>query len=255
MFRALFATSATALFLVTAASGCAADEEQELAQDTAAATSNACTAARYNEALGHYKQAVAWSKERNSMGICEWENGYMTQIADAASRAVMTCGAFRTTIRTSPWAAPLRQALSISLNLRSFTGELLVIRDSQFQNWKGVENFFPGTSFWAHPQGAYGPPVRIDFSSDGVASYGKLVHDDASGDITFVQEDATYTVESIDGSVAGKRVVRVTHGGATEEFELGVQNPYEYKDAPLFYLQSRSFGSPTLYSLYGECDA
>ena len=256
MIRALFATSATALVLALTATGCAANTgEDELMQDTSAVTSSTCTSAQYNQALVHYKNAVAWSKERNSMGICEWQNGYMTQIADEASRAVMTCGDFRKTIRTSPWAAPIRQALSISLNLRSFTGELAVIRDSQFQSWKGVETMFAGTSFWAFAQGVYGPPVRIDFAANGVATYGKLVHDPVTDDISFVKEAATYTVQSIDGSVGGKRVVRVTHGGEVEEYDLGVQNPYEYKDAPLFFLKSRTENSPTLYSLYSECDA
>lgn len=253
MFRALFATSATALLLATA-SGCATETDDEPTQDTSELNANPC-GARYGEALAHYKNAVAWSKERLEAGVCESNNGYLWQIADEASRAVMTCDAFRHTIKTSPWADPLRRALSPSLNLRSYTGDLLVIRDSQFQNWTNVESYFSGTSFWARAQGAYGPAVRIDFYAEGHATFGHLVYDEATGNIDWASEDATYSMQSIDGRPASRRLVRVTHGTVTEEYELGVENPASYKDAPLFTLSPTDAHGTPLYSLVSECDA
>lgn len=139
---------------------CAADVENDEAGDTATASEalTSCGAARYDAALAHYTNAVAWSKDRLAKGVCQSENGLLWSIADEASRAVTTCSAFRTTLRTSPWAAPLRTALAPSLTLESLTGELLVIKDSAWQNWTGAERFFDrGVSFWARAEGAYGP--------------------------------------------------------------------------------------------------
>lgn len=254
MYRAFLAISTSALLLVTA-SGCASEEPGDEGVTTQEESDlTASCGSRYGEALAHYKNAVDWSKERLASGVCESDNGYLWQIADEASRAVMTCDAFRKTIKTSPWAEPLRRALSPSLNLRSYTGELLVIRDSQFQNWTGVEGFFSGTSFWAHGQGVYGSPVRIDFYAEGVATYGHLVFDEA-GIGEWQSEDATYTVESIDGNPRSRRIVRVSHGGLINEYDLGVENPASYNDAPLFKLSPLDAHGTPLYSLVSECDA
>jgi hypothetical protein len=227
-----------------------------------ALATESCGATRYNQALAHYRDAVAWSKERIAAGVCESEHGYLWQIADATSNAVMTCGAFRDVVRTSPWAAPLRQVLApslTSLSLRSFTGELKVIRDSSYQSWTGVEAFFEkGLSFWARAEGAYGSSLRIHFAASGQATVEQLVHDDVTGDISLEESSATYTVEQ-PGTAAGKRLVRVRRGAQTFVFTLGVQNPLRYSDAPLFVLMPSIFPAgeePTaLYSLVGECDA
>ncbi len=254
MIRSLLAASTTALFF--ALTGCAAEESTEDGVTTQEESDlTASCGARYGEALEHYKTAVAWSKERLASGTCEWENGYLWQIADEASRAVMTCDAFRKTIKTSPWAEPLRRALSPSLNLRSYTGELLVIRDSQFQNWTGVEGYLSGTSFWARAEGAFGPAVRIDFYAEGQATFGHLVFDDGTGNVDWQSDDATYTVESINGSASGKRILRITRGTLINEYELGVENPASYNDAPLFKLSPLDAHGTPLYSLVSECDA
>ena len=259
--------SLAVLSLATLSAGCAAPTDGPPADEAVEQTEEAltsCGAARYNQALAHYKNAVAWSKDRLARGVCESENGFQWGIADEASRAVMTCGEFRNVIKTSVWAQPIRTVLAPSLTLRSLTGELAVIKDSNWQNWSGVDRFFgAGLSFWAQGQGAYGPPVRIDFRANGKATWGELVHNEVTGDITWRTLPATYTITKSSGRDSGPRVVKVTRAGKTETFGLGVENPVEYGAAPIFVLHPFGTGSvlgegttvPKLYSLVGECDA
>lgn len=231
-----------------------ASEEEAVGQTEEALT--ACGPTRYAAALAHYKNAVQWSKDREREGVCQSENGFLWSIADEASRAVMTCGAFRTVIRTSPWAAPVRRVLAPSLTLRSITGELLVIKDSQWANWTGTDRFFDkGLTFWARAEGAYGSAVRIDFRADGKATWGELVYDDATGDITWRSLPATYAITKTTAKESGPRRVTVTRAGKTQVFTLGVQSGWQYSDAPIFVLQPSGGTAPALYSLVSECDA
>ena len=242
---------------------CAAPTEGSDAQDEAVESTedalSACGAAKYNEALGYYKNAVQWSKDRERLGVCQSENGYQWGIADEASKAVMTCGEFRNVIKTSVWAAPIRRVLGDSLTLRSLTGELAVIKDSQWQNWSGVESFFgttQGLKFWARAEGAYGSAVRIDFKANGQATYGYLYEQPGTFDITWKSEAATYTITKT-GTSSQKRLVTVKHAGKTEKFLLEVENGWTYQSAPLFRLtpQGSATTAPKLYSLVSECDA
>jgi hypothetical protein len=225
-----------------------------------AAALSACGSGAYQEALGFYRAAVAASKERLAKGVCQSETGFLWSIANDASRAVMTCGEFRSVIRTSPWAAPLRTALGPSLTLRSLTGELLVVKDSQFANWTGVERFFAegGLTFWARAQGAYGPRVVIDFRRNGTATWKELVYDERTLEISLRESSASFTVARANSRTAGPVMVSITHDGKTERFSLGVRNAMSYRDAPLFVLSPgvvTEEGTPELFSLVSECDA
>lgn len=200
---------------------------------------------------------IGRSKDRLSHGVCESEHGYLWSIADEASRAVMTCSAFRETIRTSPWAQPVRTVLAPSLTLKSLSGELAVIKDSSWQNWNGVDAHFTkgGLSFWARAEGAYGYAVKIDFATQGHATWGYLHYDDATGDISWRTEPATYSIAKPNGA-KGKRTLEVVHGGKTETYTLGVESGWQYNDAPLFTLTPNAGSTQTkLYSLVSECDA
>lgn len=235
-----------------------ADQADEAVESTEEALVT-CSAAKYNEALGYYKNAVQWSKDREAAGVCESENGYQWQIADEASKAVMTCGAFRNTIKTSVWAAPIRRVLGDSLTLRSLTGELAVIKDSQWQNWTGVEQWFNTTSglrFWARAEGAYGSAVRVHLQANGKATYSYLYEVPGTFDITLETEQATYTIART-GTSSQKRTVTIKHGTKTEKFLLEVENGWTYNSAPLFRLtpQGTTTTAPKLYSLVSECDA
>jgi hypothetical protein len=255
----LFASSLLLLTTLTSSLGCSATSESESGAEDVESSEAAivsCGSAKYNEALAHYKNAVAWSKDRLAQGVCESEKGYLWSIADEASRAVMTCGTFRETIKSSPWAAPVRTVLAPSLTLRSLTGELAVIKDSPYQNWTGTEaHFSKGLSFWARAEGAYGSAVKIDFRAGGDATWGYLHYDEVSGDISWRTMPATYTVAKTAGE-NGKRRVTVVHGGVTETFDLGVESGSEYQDAPVFTLvPATGTTAPKLYSLVSECDA
>lgn len=256
-FVVLLVASVSCTLFACSAAGPDPIAEEAVEQSEEALT--ACGAAKYSEALGHYKNAVAWSKDRNAHGVCNSDNGFQWAIADEASRAVMTCGEFRSVIKTSPWAAPLRQALAPSLTLRSLSGELLVIKDSAHQNWTGAERFFTaGLSFWARAEGAYGSRVRIDFRAGGKATYGYLDYNEVTGDITWKSVPATYTIGKSTSREAGPRTVTVTRAGKVEKFELGVDNALEYSAAPIFVLEplgAAATTAPKLYSLVSECDA
>jgi hypothetical protein len=266
MFRTASIAGLSITFtLFTAA--CAAPSEGSEAQgvndeETVETTEEAlisCGAAKYNEALGYYKNAVQWSKDREASGVCESENGYQWQIADEASKAVMTCGAFRNTIKTSVWAAPIRRVLGDSLTLRSLTGELAVIKDSQWQNWTGVDQWFnttTGLRFWARAEGAYGSAVRVHFKANGQATYSYLYEVPGTFDIALKTEAATYTITRT-GTASQKRKVTVKHGTKTETFLLEVEDGWTYKSAPQFRLtpQGTATTAPKLYSLVSECDA
>lgn len=235
-------------------SACAAPQgiDEDAVEENAEAVS-ACGRVKYDAALAHYKNAVAWSKDRLAKGVCNSDNGFMWSIADEASRAVMTCGDFRTILRTSPWAAPVRTVLAPSMTLRSLTGELLVIRDSSFQNWSGVDAIFTrGLTFWARGEGAYGSSIRIDFRASGKATWNELHLDPVTGDITMRATAATYTLTKTTES--GKRTVKVIHNGRTDVYTLRVENPLLSTDAPVFTLDP-STSTKKLYSLVGECDA
>jgi hypothetical protein len=245
--------------LLALVAGCSAASEPADDVETDEAAVTACGSDKYAAAMAHYRNAVQWSKERLSHRVCEWEHGSLREIADEASHAVMTCGNFRETIKSSPWAEPIRTVLAQSLTLRSLTGELLVIKDSQWQNWTGTERFFDqGLIFAARPEGAYGSAVRIEFKANGTATWGYLYYDEPTGEFSWRTQPATYTITKIDGTEKGKRRVSVTHGGKTESFTLGVDAGYQYKNAPIFTLVPESTApgnAPKLYSLVHECDA
>ena len=91
-------------------SGSEAPTEDDMAESEEALS--ACGSAQYGEALAHYKAAVKAAQSRLREGVCQSDDGFLQSIADHASRAVMTCGTFRSVIRTSPWAAPVRTTLA-----------------------------------------------------------------------------------------------------------------------------------------------
>ena len=244
--------------------GCAVEANPEDTAGESEEALSACGTAKYNEGLQHYKAAVSAAQSRIREGVCQSDVGFLQSIADHASRAVMTCGAFRDVIRTSPWAAPVRTTLARTLTLRSLTGELLVVRDSDFQNWTGAEAFFAkGLTFSARPQGAYGSSVIVDFGANGRAVWREQVYDEKTGDISMRSLNATYVIAPSNARASGPRIVTVKRGNTTEKFALGVQNPASYRDAPSFVLTPLGNGTtlgegataPALFAIVSECDA
>lgn len=258
MLRTFTYLSASA-FVLSMIAGCSSgSEEAEPAAETDEAAVVSCGAAKYNEALAHYKNAVAYAKDRLEHGVCESDNGYQWEIADEASRAVMTCGAFHETIKSSPWAAPIRDVLADSLTLSSLTGELLVIKDSQFQNWNGVEKqLAKGMQFWAQSNGAVGSRSQLVLRANGKGTFQYV--DTDSQDWTQKKEAASWSIDA-PADPKAKRHITVKHGGLTEVFTLSVEAGSAYDDAPIFTLTPAHEGNKVnsatkMYSLVGECEA
>ena len=87
---------------------------------------------------------------------------------------------------------------------RDATGELSVIRDSDYQNWTGVEAFFAkGLTFSARPVGAYGSPVIVELEANGRAVWREQVYDAKTGEISMRAVPARYTVASSSGRASG----------------------------------------------------
>lgn len=250
---------AAILCSIAAIAGCSTESgDAPVVEEGDEAALTSCGAEKYNAALAHYKNAVQWSKDRLSKGVCESDSGYQWSIADEASRAVMTCGAFHETIKSSPWAAPIRTVLADSLTLRSLSGELLVIKDSEFQNWTGTEELLEkGVQFWAQSNGAFGSHSQLVLGANGKGTFQYI--DFVSNDYTLKKEAATYTVAKANGD-KGKRKLVVKHGGLTETFLLNVEAGTQYSDAPIFTLTPETKGSKPnsgtkMYSLVDECSA
>ena len=250
---------------LTAATGCATspdttDDDDAVVGDDAEvrAAQATCTPEKYNKAFGHYRKAVYAAKDRLRGKTCE-DDIYLWSIADDGAAAVMTCPAFKDVIRTSPYAAPLREVLKSSLTLKSLTGELLVLRDSQWANWSRVETLFPGTTFYMGTNGAFGSHKWIDFKADGKATYHKLEFLDADPYVRVKTAPATYRVERT-GADKDPRKVKVVSEGQTETFDLKVSAPEgDFSSAPVFQLVPPGVDPThfweTLNSLVSECDA
>jgi hypothetical protein len=267
MSRSLRALVPVALTFVALASvGCSSGADDTLEEGGQAVTA-ACEPAKYEEAFGHYRKAVYGAKARqNNAQVCDEEGGaaangteyslYLASILDEASAAVMICGQFRDVIKNSPYAEPLRKEIGDSLTLKSLTGELLVIRDSQWQNWSNVEAFLPGTTMWSPAHHGY--DATIAFQANGKAKVTKLEWLDAEPYYKWTESDATYTVVKA-GADRDKRKVKVTHDGVTETFDLKVftWDTESWTAAPLFELAPENTADPyheeSFISTYGEC--
>lgn len=227
---------------ITAAAGCSSSEPvaaEETEQGVDELNASASCGAKYGQALVHYKKAVKLAKEPYAKGHCGDVDGEGS-IEDEAATAVMLCPAFKEVIKNSPWAAPIRDVLADMLTLRSLTGELLVLRNTEFQNWSNVEQFLPGTVMWANGAwGLYWMQDEIRFEANGKAVH--VHYGEGPSEKEYVKEEttpATYRVEKT-GAEKDKRKVTVSWGGKTEKFDLVVQDtePGDFKSAPVFSLR------------------
>ena len=153
----------------------------------------------------------------------------------------MLCPAFKDVIKTSPWAAPIRGVLADMLTLRSLTGELQVLRNSEFQNWTNVEKYLPGTLMWAEGSwGSYWMQDELRFLSDGKAVHVHYTEDSSNADSHVVENKtpATYRIEKT-GAEKDKRKVTVSWGGKTSSFDLVVNDTDagDFTSAPVFSLR------------------
>ena len=257
----LFAAAGAALSTGCATSPDTTDDDAVVGDDAEVRAAQAtCTPEKYNEAFGHYRKAVYGAKDRLRGEICGEEDTFLWSIAGQAAASVMTCAAFKDVIKTSPYAEPLRTVLADSLTLKSLTGELLVLRDSQWANWSGVERLLPGTSFSTEPQGAMGWHTTIKLGANGAATYVTMEELDAEPWVKFHESPARYRVEKTGAEKDPRRVV-IEHDGKTEVFQLRVADTEQgnFSSAPVFQLvppgANPSHLWETFNSLVGECDA
>jgi len=258
----------TALAALAAACAQASDDEAAPSDEemlTAGAAAYQACGATFQPAFKHYKAAVTGAQARLAGHVCESDGmGMRQEIANEAATAVMTCSAFKDVVRTSPFAEPIRKTLADSLTLKALTGELLVLRDSEFQNWRGVEALLPGLTMSTTPEGAVGAHAFIEFKANGVATYNVFDLAPPNYELPATKTtQATYKVDKTGGD-ADPRTVTVTRAdGKSVKFRLGVGKlpAQNFSSAPIFQLVPISgdtaaftaLGHDTFVSIVGEC--
>jgi hypothetical protein len=226
--------------------GCAASTPEdegtsgdELDLTSGAAARQACGNAKFEEALPHYRRSVKSAKARLATDACgedaQGNSAMRSVITNEAARAVFICPAFSDVIRKSDFAEPIRKAIRDMLTLKSLTGELLVLRDSEFANWTNVESFFPGTSMWATED--HGPLFiqdQLNFKANGE---GVHVHLGDSGQD--VKTPFTYRIEKTGGEQDPRKVI-ITRDGKTTTYNLDVRRvpASNFETAPVFELRA-----------------
>lgn len=222
--------------------GCAANTEEveDPATGDAAVTSASeqCGSAKYNEALGHYKKAVALAKQR-PVDACIEEGGgpaTLADIAGEAQKAVAVCGAFKKVIKTSPWAGALRQELSGSLAYPILTGDL------DPSNWRNLASALEGVTMYGPAPGAYGNVGKITFEANG-RGYLAILNLTEEGEVYWGRTDMRWSVQQQDGATKIKVVA---------EYENEEEQAFDYllKKGESYY-----GGDNYVLELQGETDA
>lgn len=225
------------LALVALVAGCSESSVETAASAdeadlTAGAAAQQACGATFAPALEEYKKAVAMAKSYQTEGACngslEDEDVARMEMADHATAAVMKCPAFKDVIRTSPYAEPIRGVLEKSLTLKALTGELLVLRDSSFQNWRNIEALLPGLEMTSPPQGAAGWHYTLRFEAGGQAklsTWGFLPgHESSDYEVgEFDHHSATYSVQRLGGEKDPRTITLVRDDGKTITLRLQVE--------------------------------
>lgn len=251
----MFARSIAALTCILSLVACAGSEptsnESAAATDQAATDAAPSCGANYGKALAQYKEAVALAKQHKT-SACEGVNGsdegaYLSTIASKAIAATTTCGAFSNVIKTSPWAAPIREELAGSLVLPFLTGDL------DAQTFKGLAEALPGVTLWGPASGVYGNQKKLEFAANGALKISTLEwpSEDAKQP-EWVTVDATYTI----GAAAnGSAKITITQGATKADFTLKFVTR-EWDQSPDFEFQADGGDAGDLYTAYySECEA
>jgi hypothetical protein len=268
-FLALLALSSLAVGCAaepTSDDAAAADEQDLSAAGQAAKASCGPT---FAPAFAHYKQAVRLAKAHLAAEFaCEALEGEAAtpgSIADPAAAAVLTCPGFKEVIKTSPFAAPIRKVLERNLGLRALTGELLVLRDSEFQNWSGVEGMLPGTEFSTVPEGVAGLRASLELEANGVAKFTTIDNGPPPTFITRKTIAGTYTVEKTGGDRDPRTITIQRADGKTAKFRLDIDKlrANNFESAPDFMItpisgdiaafDAPAFGHHDFYSYWHDC--
>jgi hypothetical protein len=221
--------------------GCAASAEpddQDPATADAAVSSASCGSAKYNQALTHYKAAVAKSKQRARDGACGGDAGEATlaDIASEAQKAITTCGDFKKVISTSPWAGALREELRGSLAYPLLTGALDPAKAAS------VAAALDGATMFGPAPGVYGNVGKLVFEANGRGKMGILILSD-DGMPSWGHTDMRWSVESRGGAL---------HVKVVAEYENETEKTFDY----LFKKGEDHYGADNYrLELQGDADA
>jgi hypothetical protein len=221
--------------------------------DQAATAAEPSCGASYGKADDLYEQAVALAKQHH-VDACSGVDGsdegaYLSTIAAKASQATSTCGAFANVIKTSPWAAPIRDELKGTLVLPLLTGDLQVKDASGAVVFDGLAAALPGVTLWGPAAGIYGNQKKIELGPNGTA---KIWTSHFADPPYWSTTDATYTIGAVHGDAI---TITIVEGATTTSFEL---RPVTRDDgAPDFYFQpAGAVDGGDLYTAYiSECEA
>ena len=237
--------------------GCSSSDNVGSDSSNVESASAATTCARYSEAKPHYQKAVRGAEDRLAGKYCD-DGTFLEEIASEATTAVMICPELKSTIKNDSAAKPIRDVLADSLTLHSLTGELLVLRDSELQDWSGVEELLVGKTFQTEPDGGFGQYTGFKLGADGKATYITTELLDQEPWVTRPESPATYTVQRTGDARAPRKVI-ITYAGQTVEFDLRVIPSSDDTAPAVFQLvppgQDPSELWKTFNSIVGECSA
>lgn len=205
--------------LLLASVGCSAKMEEEDPAANSAAVTAAC-AGTQEQALSHYKAAVAKAKQRQNHDACSGE-ATLADIAAEAQKAVTTCSAFKDVIKTSVWAEPLRAQLGTSVIYPILVG------DADPSNPASLSAALVGKTMYGPAPGVYGNVGLLTFEANGRGFIGILNLDDR-GAPSWGRTDMRWTVESTGG---------VIHVKVVAEYENETETSFDFtmkKGDPMF---------------------
>jgi hypothetical protein len=258
MFVRSLVLAAAAVSLIACASSEPSSSADGESTDQAATAAEPSCGANYGKANDLYKQAVALAKQ-HKVSACEGANGsdegaYLSTIAAKASQATSTCGAFSNVIKTSQWAAPIRDELKGTLVLPLLEGDLQIKDASGHTTFKGLDKALPGVTLWGPASGVYGNQKKLEFGANGVVKISTLEwpSQDAKQPL-WTTAQGSYTI----GAVSGDAIkITIVQGPTTADFELKAVTR-EWDGSPDFEFQPPGAqDAGDLYTAYiSECEA
>jgi hypothetical protein len=254
----MFARSIADAACILSLFACASSNDEAVASgDQAATGSEVSCGASYGPANESYKAAVAGAKAHKIDHCGGEEGGDLGTIAELSLKAVSTCGAFANVIKTSQWAAPIREELGDSLVLPFITGDLKVKDDSGKVVFSGLQAALEkGVVLWGPSPGAYGPSGNIKFLPNGKAIAGAQVWPEDPNSIEnphWETSDASWSLGEVVGDAV--RITIQTKSGE-KVYELrAVMWDSRVPDFEVREVGASLDGVPAFTAYISECDA
>jgi len=253
-FLMLTRTIAAAACILSLFACASSTEANEAPASTDQAATEASCGAQYGVANEHYKNAVAGAKQ-HKIDACGGDvGGDLGYISEEAMKAVSACGAFSNVIKTSQWAAPIREELADTLVLSVLTGDLEVKDGSGKVVFSGLKaSLEKGVILWGPAPGAYGNSGNIKFEANGKATVGAQVWPDNADLPHWEYNPATYEI----GAVVGDAVrITITSNGNETTYEMR----FVMWDDRLPDFEVRAVGAPAdqipaFTAFISQCDA